>query len=58
MPCGILFASNAIASIANVESVMLFGAVAESAFRFHNAEIALVAPAEFSTLPPNAKLMR
>ena len=43
---------------ANAESVMLFGAVAESAFRFHNAEIALVAPAEFSTLPPNAKLMR
>ena len=43
---------------ANVESVMLFGAVAESAFRFHNAEIALVAPPEFSTLPPNAKLMR
>ena len=43
---------------ANVESVMLFGTVAESAFRFHNAEIVLVAPPEFCTLPSNAKLVR
>ena len=41
---------------ANAESVMLFGTAAESAFRFHNAEIVLVAPPEFCTLPPNAKL--
>ncbi|MBR6586891.1 MAG: hypothetical protein IKK82_05660, partial [Kiritimatiellae bacterium] len=43
---------------ANVESVMLFGAAAESAFRFPNAEIAVVAPPEFCTLPSNAKLVR
>ena len=41
---------------ANVDSVMLFGTVSESAFRFSNAEITVVAPPEFCTLPPKAKL--
>ena len=41
---------------ANVESVMLFGAVAESAFRFPHAEILIIDPPEFCALPPNAKL--
>ena len=40
----------------NVESVMLFGAVAESAFRFPLAEILIIDPPEFCTLPSNAKL--
>ena len=43
---------------ANVESVMLFGAVAESAFRFPEAEITVVAPPEFLVLPVNAKVKR
>ena len=43
---------------ANAESVMLFGTAAESAFRFPNAEIMLVAPPEFCVFPPNVKLMR
>ena len=42
----------------DVESVMLFGTAAESAFRFPDAEIMLVAPPEFCVFPPNAKLMR
>ena len=42
----------------NVESVMLFGAVAESAFRFPHAEILIIDPPEFCTLPPNAKLKK
>jgi hypothetical protein len=42
----------------DVESVMLFGTAAESAFRFPNAEIAVVSPPEFCTLPSNAKLVR
>ena len=41
----------------NVESVILFGAVAESAFRFPKAEITVVDPPEFCTLPPNAGIM-
>ena len=41
---------------ANVESVMLFGTVAESAFKFPHAEILIIDPPEFCTLPPNAKL--
>ena len=41
---------------ADVESVMLFGAVSESAFRFPHAEILIIDPPEFCTLPPNAKL--
>ena len=40
----------------NVESVILFGAVAESAFRFPKAEITVVDPPEFCTLPPNASM--
>ena len=40
----------------NVESVILFGAVAESAFRFPKAEITVVDPPEFCTLPPNASI--
>ena len=41
---------------ANVESVMLFGTVAESAFKFPHAEILIIDPPEFCALPPNAKL--
>lgn len=40
----------------NVESVILFGAVAESAFRFPKAEITVVDPPEFCILPPNASI--
>lgn len=43
---------------ADVDSVMLFGTASESAFRFSDAEITVVAPPEFCTLPPNAKLVR
>ena len=41
---------------ANVESVMLFGAVAESAFKFPHAEILIIDPPEFCTLPSNGKV--
>ena len=41
-----------------VDSAILFGAVAESAFRFPKAQITVVEPPEFCTLPSNAKLAR
>jgi hypothetical protein len=40
-----------------VDSAILFGAVAESAFRFPKAQITVVEPPEFCTLPSNAKLV-
>ena len=42
----------------DVDSAILFGAVAESAFRFPKAQITVVEPPEFCTLPSNAKLAR
>lgn len=41
---------------ADAESVVMFGTVAESAFRFPHSEITVIDPPEFCTLPPNAKL--